>query len=265
MPRNWYRIEAKSDAADIYVYDYIGTWGVEAGTFTKELAAVKDRRVLNLYINSPGGDVFEGMTIYNALLDVRNKLTAHVMGLAASMASVILLAASTRVIHRGAMVMVHNPWGGCMGTARQMRDTADVLDKITDQIALLYQDATGADEARVRAWMDAETWFNAEEALEHGFASAVSEQQAAASIKQKYASKYRNVPGDIVEGDMEPTIRTAEDALRDAGFSSVRAKAILAKGFARREDGDPCHREDGPDYSAALEIVKQIQDSMEAT
>lgn len=263
MPKRWYRVEAKGDTADIYVYDYIGAWGVEAGTFTKELAALKDKKSLNLYINSPGGEVFDGMAIYNALLQVRGKLTAHVMGLAASVASIILLAADKRIIHRGAMVMIHNPWGCACGTAREMRDTADVLDKITGQLSTLYQEITGADENQVKAWMDAETWFDTDEAVEHGFATEICEQQVAATIKSTYANKYRNVPRGIVEVDDEPTIRSAEEALRDAGFSIARAKAIVARGFSNREDGAIPPREEVQDFTQALGILSDIRKRME--
>ena len=262
MSKKWYRIQAKADSADIYIYDYIGMWGVEAGDFTKDLSTIQSKAKINLYINSPGGNVFDGMAIYNALLSVKSKLTVHVMGLAASMASVIMLAGDTRIVYQGAMVMIHNPWGGVSGTASEMRETADLLDKITEQIVNLYVNATGQSEDQIRDWMNAETWFSAEESIEHNFSTELSEQEAAASIKNTYAKKYHNVPSDIVEQDTEPTIRTAEDALRDAGFSNVRAKAILAKGFTHRDDEEP-HRDDDLDYSEALAIVDELKKELE--
>ena len=262
MSKKWYRIQAKADTADIYIYDYIGAWGVEAGAFTKDLSAIQSKSKINLYINSPGGNVFDGMAIYNALLQIKSKLTVHVMGLAASMASVIMLAGEHRIIYQGAMVMIHNPWGGVSGTAKEMRETADLLDKITDQIVNLYVNVTGEAEKQIRDWMDNETWFSAEESIGHNFSTELTEQEAAASIKNTYAKKYHNVPSDIVEQDSEPTIRTAEDALRDAGFSQARSKAILAKGFSHREDGN-LHRDDEQDYSEALAIVNELQKGLE--
>jgi ATP-dependent Clp endopeptidase proteolytic subunit ClpP len=254
MAKKWYKIQAKEDSADVYIYDYIGAYGVEAAALTRDLALIKDKKNINLYINSPGGDVFEGMTIYNSLLQIKEKLTVHVMG----------LAAEKRIMYQGSMVMIHNPWGCACGNAKEMREMAEVLDKIGGQLVQMYSNVTGQSEEQVTEWLDAETWFNADEAVENGFATELSEKQAAASIKKTYASKYHNVPEDIVEDDTEPTIRTAEDALRDAGFSAVRAKAILAKGFSHREDGEPSPREEEPDYSAALDIVKHMQNSLEA-
>lgn len=264
MPKKWYKIQANDDSADVYIYDYIGAYGVEASALTRELALLKDKKSINLYINSPGGDVFEGMTIYNSLLQIKGKLTVHVMGLAASIASVIMLAAEKRIMYQGSMVMIHNPWGCACGNAKEMREMAEVLDKIGGQLVQMYSDVTGQTEEQITEWLDAETWFNADEAVENGFATELSEKQAAASIKKTYASKYHNVPEDIVEDDTEPTIRTAEDALRDVGFSAVRAKAILAKGFVHREDGEPTPREEEQDYSAAMDIVKHMQNSLEA-
>lgn len=264
MPKNWYKIQSKDDSSDVYIYDYIGSYGVEAAALTKDLALMKDKKSINVYINSPGGDVFEGMTIYNALVQIKSKLTIHVMGLAASIASVIMLAAEKRIMYQGSMIMIHNPWGCACGNAKEMREMADVLDKIDGQLVQIYADITGQTEDQITKWLDAETWFTADEAVENGFATELSDKQAAASIKKTYASKYRNVPEDIVEDDTEPTIRTAEDALRDAGFSAVRAKAILAKGFTHRDDGKPDPREEEPDYSAALDIIKNIQNSLEA-
>jgi ATP-dependent Clp endopeptidase proteolytic subunit ClpP len=130
MAKKWYKIQAKEDSADVYIYDYIGAYGVEAAALTRDLALIKDKKNINLYINSPGGDVFEGMTIYNSLLQIKEKLTVHVMGLAASIASVIMLAAEKRIMYQGSMVMIHNPWGCACGNAKEMREMAEVLDKI---------------------------------------------------------------------------------------------------------------------------------------
>lgn len=258
----WYRIVAKAESADIYIYDEIGMWGVTAQAFTNALQAVKDKASLNLYLNSPGGDVFEGMAIYNALFPLKDKLTVHVMGLAASMASVVMLAASHRIVYTGAMVMIHNPWGCALGTAGEMRKTAETLDKITDQIVDIYANAIGRESDEIRRLMDDETWFNASEAMEIGFATEETEVEAAASLKRKYAMKFHHAPSEIVVED-EPTVREAEEALRDAGFSDSRAKAILAKGFSLRDGGEADHRDGGQDFAPALKLVAGIRKNLE--
>jgi len=260
----WFRIVAKEESADIYIYDEIGMWGVTAQSFSNALQAVKAKKRIDLYLNSPGGDVFDGMAIYNALLPLRDRLTVHVMGLAASMASVVMLAASRRIVYTGAMVMVHNPWGCAVGTADEMRKTAGTLDKITDQIVDIYANATRSEPSDIRSLMDKETWFCASEALGHGFATETTEVEAAASLKKRFAMKFHNTPLEIVVDDDEPTLREAEDALRDAGFSDSRAKAILAKGFIRRDGGRLDHREGGGSWAEALAIVENMKNTMEA-
>ena len=260
----WYRIVAKEDAAEIYIYDEIGMWGVSSKSFTNALQAIKGKSRIDLYINSPGGDVFEGMAIYNALLPLKDRLIVHVMGLAASMASVVMLAASRRIVYSGAMVMVHNPWGCAVGAADEMRKTADTLDKITEQIINIYVNATTMKADEIRSMMNEETWLNANEAIDCGFSTETSEVEAAASLKKRYAMKFHHAPSEIVVEDDEPTIREAEEALRDAGFSDSRAKAILAKGFTRREGEEPDHREGGGSWNEALSIVTNIRTILEA-
>lgn len=253
--KKWYRIESKTDSADIYIYDEIGMWGVEAKEFAASLAMIKDLKEINLFINSPGGDVFEGMAIYNALLTVKDKLTAHVMGMAASIASIILMAAPKRIIHSGALVMIHNPSSGVWGTAEDLRKRAATLDMITDQMVEIYKSVTGLEEEELRKLLDDETWMDADEAVEKGFATEANEEKAAASLQKKYVSKFHNLPSEVVIVE-EPTIREAEDALRDVGFSQVSAKKILANGFHR--DDEDQHREGEEDYSEALGMVDQM-------
>lgn len=258
--KKWYRIEMKNNVADIYIYDEIGYWGVEAKEFAASLALVKDFDEINLYINSPGGDVFEGMAIYNALLTVKDKLTAHIMGLAASMASVILMAAPKRIIHKGAMVMVHNPSSSAYGTAEDMRKRATLLDQITDQMVTIYSEGTGLSDVEVRELLDNETWLDSSEALSKGFVTEVNEEKAAASLKRKYVDKFHNLPSGVVIVD-EPTIRDAETALRDAGFSAGISKQILSQGFHR--DGDGSGRDGEEDYSQATQLVRKMISNME--
>jgi len=117
----WYKIEAKADKAEIWIYEYIGEdfWtggGVTAKSFQKYLAAVKASQI-DLHINSPGGDVFDGITIYNLLKQHPATVTTYIYGLAASIASVIALAGDRIVMAENALYMVHNPWGVSMGDA----------------------------------------------------------------------------------------------------------------------------------------------------
>jgi hypothetical protein len=129
--KTWYQIKAKSDkpkAADISIYDEIGMWGVSASAFMRDLRSMGELDEINLSIHSPGGDVLDGWAIYNALKNNKAKVTARVEGLAASMASVILMAADEIEIPENAYVMIHNPWGVAIGDAEELRDTAELIE-----------------------------------------------------------------------------------------------------------------------------------------
>jgi ATP-dependent Clp endopeptidase proteolytic subunit ClpP len=136
----------------------------------RDLRGMGELDEIHLSIHSPGGDVLDGWAIYNSLKNSKAKITARVEGLAASMASVILMAADTVEIPENAYVMIHNPWGLAVGDAEEMRDTADLLDKLGNGLVNAYTSRTGNSEKDVRAWMDAETWMDGKEAVERGFA-----------------------------------------------------------------------------------------------
>lgn len=109
---SWFRMQASSNSeADIFIYDEIGYWGVTAKQFVNDLRALGDVTHINLYINSPGGDVFDGIAIYNALKHHGAPITVHIDGLAASMASVIAMVGNPVIMPENTMMMIHKPWG----------------------------------------------------------------------------------------------------------------------------------------------------------
>lgn len=167
---DWYRIEAKADdSAAVTIYDEIGWFGVTADDFVRDLRGVK-AKAIDLHLNSPGGDVFDGIAIHNALRDHPATVTAYVDGLAASIASVILQAADNRVMNLGGMVMIHEASGLAIGNAKDMRDLAELLDKASQNIADIYAARSGKDAAGFRESMAAETWFTGAEAVAAGLA-----------------------------------------------------------------------------------------------
>lgn len=175
-----YEIQTKADAdeATVYLYDIIDPyWGVGAAQFVKDLAAIT-AGTIHLRINSPGGDVFDGRAMAVALREHKAKVIAHIDGLAASAASYVALAADEVVIAQGAMYMIHRASTFLWGNAEDIRKVADVLEKIDDSLVAEYVRETGQDESQVRDWVDAETWFTAEEAVEYGFADRVAEADA---------------------------------------------------------------------------------------
>ena len=174
---------ASADAADeLWIYDQIGfiDWwtgeGVTAQTFAKDLSKLK-AKALTLRINSPGGDVFDGLAIKNMIAShARDKgvtVTARVDALAASIASVIIQAADEVVVEPHSQIMIHDASGFSMGNAAEMRDMADLLDMISQNIAQVYADAAGGSPDTWRKTMKAETWYTAQEAVDAGLADKV--------------------------------------------------------------------------------------------
>lgn len=179
-----------TDTLELDIYDVIGE-----GFFTRGVTARDVRRILKestaksikVRIHSAGGDVFDGFSIYSQLVDHSATVEVQIDSLAASMASVIAMAGDTITAAKSARIMVHNPFGGALGDADDLRKMADVLDQLKGQIAEVYADRTGIARAEVIKMMADETWMTAAEARERGFVDRViankrrtQEQQAAA-------------------------------------------------------------------------------------
>lgn len=128
MPR-WFEIRAAADGAEVAIYDAIGAFGLSAKAFTDELKRFAAAKTLQVRINSPGGDVFEGLAIHNALARHPARKVVTIDGIAASIASVVAMAGDEIVMPENAMLMLHNPSGAVIGGAREMRQMADALDK----------------------------------------------------------------------------------------------------------------------------------------
>lgn len=170
---DWYRFENKAKGTtEIYIYDEIGFWGITAQNFVDELHAVKSPKI-ELHLNSPGGDAFDGIAIYNALKDHDAEVTVHVDALAASAASIIAMAGDSIVMKQATELMIHDAWGIAVGNGADMRDMADVLDRLSNDIAGIYASHAGGDTEEWRTRMRAETWYNAEEAVAAGLADEV--------------------------------------------------------------------------------------------
>ncbi len=184
---------ATGDEATIYLYDVIDNWfGVDSETFNKELAAIT-APVINLRINSPGGDVFDAVAMHTALAQHPSKVVAHIDGLAASAATYVALAAEEVTMSSGSLFMIHQAWCICAGNSVDMRKQAELLDKVDGSIAAFYQEKTGLGEKKIMDWMADETWFTAEEASEHGFVDSVFTKGEKASNRYDL-SAYSNAP-----------------------------------------------------------------------
>ena len=184
--RTWYSMQAAANApttAEISIFDEIGMWGVTAKQFISDLKALGDVKDITLSLNSPGGSVFDGLAIYNALRSSGANVTVKVMGIAASIASVIAMAGKKIVMPENTFMMVHNPLGGGFGHSEDLRAIADAMDKVGESLIATYVARTGKSAEEVKALLDAETYMSAEEAVSLGFAD---ELQPAFLIKASF-------------------------------------------------------------------------------
>ncbi len=191
------RFQAKGNRGEIWLYDQVGATffgdGVSAKSFQKDLSALGKVSVINLHINSPGGDVFDGFAIYNMLAQHPARLEVDVDGVAASIASIIAMAGDEIRIAKNAQLMIHNPRGFAAGDESEMLRVADLLKSIKGNLVTTYQDRTGNKADQLAAWMDAETWFGAEAAVQHGFANSVTRETAVTACFG-LMNDFRNVP-----------------------------------------------------------------------
>lgn len=214
-------------SADLYFYgdivsDFWGAWEDE----DQYPAAVRDflrdhgGKSLNIYINSSGGAVFAGMAIYNMLRRYNGYKTVYVDGVAASIASVIALAGDRVVVPSNAYMMIHKPWGMCVGNADDMRKQADDLDRIEEGIMNVYRDslADGADIADIERMVNAETWLTGEDAAKY-FRVEVGEPKQYAAMISDAAKNYRRVPKEIAA----PEVSDDDDKING---SAVKAEKI---------------------------------------
>lgn len=169
-------------------------WGDEVTPeeFRNELRQMKGD--LTVHINSQGGDVFAGVTIYNALKDYgKGKVTVKVDGLAASIASVVAMAGDEIIMSPGSMMMIHNPWSMGVGSAEELRKAADTLDEIREAILPIYTDRSGQTQETVQELMDNETWMTAEKAVELGFADTVQKAKVEEPKEDEQEDKVTNL------------------------------------------------------------------------
>lgn len=195
--RNWYSICALNEGAEISIYDEIGAYGVSAKAFLADLGKLPDKAPLTLRLNSPGGSVFDAVAIYNALQRHAGTVTVSIDGIAASAASYIAMAGDEIIMPENAFLMIHDPSGMVMGTAGDMRSMAEALEKIGGSLLRGYAAKSGKPEDEIAVLMAKETWLDAAEALEMGFADTLSGPvKIAASFD---VSRFRNAPPEIIE------------------------------------------------------------------
>lgn len=213
MNNHWYSIKASANqSAEIWIYDEIGGWGISARQFANELKALGDIRQITLRIHSPGGDVFEGMAIYNLLSQHPAQITVKIDGLAASMGSVIAMVGDEIQIPENAMIMVHKPWGIQGGDAADMRRYAELLDKVEGALISAYTKKTGKSDDEITQLLENETWMGGAEAVAAGFADTLlSPLEVAACFNSHRLTDFEHMPQSF-KSLMQPRSQTTPPA-----------------------------------------------------
>lgn len=222
--------------ADIFIYGEIVSYkwddsDTTATSFKKDLDDLGDVNTINLHINSPGGNVFEGVAIGNMLKQHKAQVNVYVDALAASIASIIAMSGNTILMPKNSMMMIHNPLSIAWGNAKDFRKKADDLDKIGLSMQTTYLNKAGdkLDQDTLQKLMDNDTWLSADDAYSYGLCDVVEEEnKIAACINNELFSKYHNIPKNlllltdsIAPMDMEKRKRMAEEARQSAEYTKT--------------------------------------------
>ena len=228
-PLGWFSISNISMAeAEVYIYDEIGKFGVSASEFANELRGIKANKI-TLHINSPGGNVFDGITIYNTIVNHKATVAVIIDGVAASAASFVAMAGDEVVMAPHSQMMIHEAQGIELGAADDMRKMADVLDKSSDNIASIYAQRTGGSTEEWRARMKDETWFSDSEAVEVGLADRVDGEDGevvAARMAARAEAKGRVVNVDGDKDERKPVPLGILQALQKGTSDVVRKETL---------------------------------------
>lgn len=194
MKNNFYQLtNINEDSAELYIYGDITSYkwyeeDVCCYDLAKELIALEGKN-LTVRINSYGGEVAQGLAIYNLLKSYSGEVTTLCDGFACSAASVVFMAGTKRIMPRSSLLMIHNAWTWASGDADDLRKAADDIEKITQPSVEIYTSVSNLDADEIKSMMDAETWIDADEALDYGFATEIIEEAAMQSLEDGILAK----------------------------------------------------------------------------
>ncbi|MDR1658885.1 MAG: Clp protease ClpP [Desulfovibrio sp.] len=194
--------KGKSEA-DVYIYDVIGDhWGtgVLAKDFVKEVSNLKVD-TLNVHINSPGGNAFDGIAIYNTLIQYKGNVVVFIEGLAASAASLVAMAGNEINMAENAFIMIHEVWSFVCGNANDLRKEADRLDMLSEKYAEVYTKRSNGKKSASEFFdmMKEETWMDAVEATNAGIVDNITDSIKAAAKFDLSRYNYKNIPNPVKE------------------------------------------------------------------
>lgn len=259
-----FEAKAAGDATQIDLYDEIGFWGIDHRSFRSMLKEASGDIVLR--INSPGGDVFDGIGIYNDLVAHEGHVRVEIVGVAASIASIIAMAGDEVVIAPNAFFMIHNAWTVGIGNRHDFEDVVTTLTKIDDSLARTYAAQTTAGIRDIKRMMDEETWLTAKEAVDHGFATAIVE-GADSGAKAKFdLSVFSSVPKALLWNDDDLPEETEQDVerilMRDAGKTRSQARALIRD--IRAGNTSPAEIKPGADEVDLTKLADALKAAREA-
>lgn len=250
MSQKWLQVifAKETEPVEILIYDQIGKdWftndGIAAKEFADELKAIPAGRDIVVGINSPGGNVWDGLAIHNMLAARKGKVTTRNDGIAASIASIILMAGNERQSNKGALVMIHRAWGLAMGNAEDMTKMAGELEKHDGVLAGIYADVTGKSKDEVLKAMADETWFTAQEAKDFGLIGSILDkpniQNAIDRSKlARWAETFKNFKNAPPAVSIEPTPPTPPEPNQDPTIMNRQQMLALLKKWGVEHKAD---------------------------
>lgn len=257
--------DSEGETIEVRIYDVISSWwGVSAEDIAEKLAAFPKAKLINVRVNSPGGDAFAGIAMSNLFRQHPAQVDAYVDGYAASAATIALMGATNIYMGIGAFWMVHEPWTCACGNAGELRDTATFLDKVNETVVDMYTLRTGADRAHIAQMVEEETWLSAQETVDEGFADAVKGAEedgddADADASNRAAAAPRALhPKSVVEA-LKTFARLAsgdDDAPEESTTDCIRtfsAPGAVALGLRSQPKAQPAERGADPKEEESME------------
>lgn len=225
--------------ASLYIYGPIGPYDdydeVSAKSVVKAIGEVNSAKTLNIYVNSVGGSVFEGVAIYQELRRFKGKKIIHIDAIAASIASIIAMAGDEICMGYNAQMMIHDPEGMAWGREADLRAYADILKGTKETLVDTYVARTKLPRATISAWMSAETWMNADTCMKHGFCDrkvSGNENVEMDDRSKVILAKFKHAPKDVVQSResvvramvASAQMRVLKDKIKSGGQSANSSK-----------------------------------------
>jgi len=261
MKHRWYELrleeagpeEAPKRVAELDLLEPIGGWfGVDVATLIREIKALGDLDEIRVDINSPGGDLFDGLALANYLRAHSAPVSARVLGFAASAASLVALAADTITMLTGSFVMIHYPWSVIAGDAEELESWATTLRKFNESVVDFYlaTNRAGLERAEIHELLAGEAWLDAEEAVEKGFADGVdaAPSLAASAACAPFLARFQRVPEEV-------------EALIEEIGADVKPEEGLETDDEPASAENPQIDEDVVDHEVYMEVVRQAKDA----